>query len=704
VPPPTQENFHPSPLAGLRPIRSSWVGPVVIGALVVVWTFSLWTYDRQVTNSWREDRDERLELMSHLLANTVSQSIQSDLSGIQTMVRTWRNTREIPNAVERELQVNAIARRCGFVRHRVLVRQSGGGWGIVAGDRRGRSTPEYPVLASRSLSEDITVSPLEPIGEERVARMHLYAGASGERGEQIVVEAIWELTPESLLQEIGSQPWSDLEQIVWGLRSRAGEDILTLPEIETSTDPLFTDVTASPWIVWQLTLQPLASWYEAELNLRRTIWLLGGAAMALILAFLLQIEYKNKMLVRLANRSIESAAFIETILDGSEDYSIIATDLSGHIIRTNRGTDRLYGHPPGSLIGQPISLLTHPQAPSSDRLDHLLRVTLESHRYDDVVVVRRANGRMIHVQISSAVRMDAGGHPVGFVIITHDVTALLDRTVRLEQLNAQLTEQTRVAKRANRMVNEFLANMSHELRTPLNAILGYTRLVKRKTAGLIPERQLTNLQHIQDAGESLLALINDLLDLSKIEAGRMPIQCETLDLRALVTDIVSTVRPLAESQRDEIEVDAAENLPPMVSDAQHLRQILMNLVANAIKFTSKGTITVALRPGQDPETTQVLVRDTGIGIPEEQLPHIFEAFYQVNGASQPPQSGSGLGLSIVHRLVQRLGGAISVDSRLGMGTTFTLTLPRDVTALPDSKSEARESPGHEMPPLEQINE
>ncbi|NUP90039.1 MAG: PAS domain S-box protein, partial [Candidatus Sumerlaeia bacterium] len=549
-----------------------------------------------------------------------------------------------------------------------------------AGDREGRASPRDAAHIGAALRGELVAG--SPSTGEATGIVPLMLGHVDEFGRQVLIEADWLVTRDRLIGELTAGRWPDLDRVVWGLRERLGTPLIPLQAGGRESEMVAEDVPIASGVIWRLEVAPKASWSGSEAGLRRALWIVGGLAMALSVGFLLAIEIKNKTLVRLANSSIEAAALVETILDGSEDYSILATDLSGIIIRANRGTGRLFGHPPPRILGQSITIFGHPQAPASDRLDHILRVTLDSGRYDDVVVMRRADGTMLHVQMACAVRTDARGAPIGFVVITHDVTALLDRTVRLEQLNAQLAEQTRVAKRANRLINEFLANMSHELRTPLNAILGYTRLVQRKTAGLIPDKQADNLQRIHDSGSSLLRLINDLLDLSKIEAGRMPIQCEPVNVAAIAAEVVETVRPLAESQHDRIDLDVAPGLGPIVSDPHHLRQIVMNLTANAIKFTSKGLITVSLRPGRDPDMVQIEVRDTGIGIPEEQLPHIFEAFFQVDGSATRAHGGTGLGLSIVQRLAQRLGGKVTVDSQLGQGSIFTVTLPRDVTAAP----------------------
>ncbi len=692
--PPMQANSPSRSSIARRPVRAGWVGPVIFTTLVVVWVFSLWTYDTQMTNAWREDRDERLDLTCQMLAGDIGRSVRKDLGIPPEMLRAWRRDDDVPNEIVREARLRADAMRGHFSEFRILTRERTGDlWEVVAGDRRGPPSPVDTDLATQALRGEITVGAIRQVEAQRAQALVCY-GARDLAGRQFLLETIWELTPETL----NPTRWSDLEQVVWWIIERSGEGVLVPPSIDPTGQGSAAPISVPPWVEWHLTLEPLPSWFVAENRVRRAIWIFGGLGLVLTVAFLLRIEHKNKILVALTNRSIENAALLETVLDGSEDYSIIATDLTGQIIQANRGTERLYQHPSADLIGKPLEILSHPQSAPDDQLDAILRSTLETGRHDDVAVVRRADGSHVHAQLTAAVLSDAQGDPIGFVVISHDVSALLDRTMRLEELNTELTEQTRMARRATRLVNEFLANVSHELRTPLNAILGYAKLVERKTREQIDARQSENLRRIHGAGESLLSLINDLLDLSKIEAGRMPTQCELIHLQSIVEEVAQTVQPLADKQRDEIRVEVHPEFPTMVSDPHHLRQIVMNLVGNAIKFTSKGTITIALNPGRLPQTVQLSITDTGIGIPEEQLPRVFDAFFQVADTGAPPTGGTGLGLSIVQRLAQQLGGSVTVDSHVGKGTVFTVTLPRDVT------DESAEPPAAPEPKLAQSPE
>jgi len=234
----------------------------------------------------------------------------------------------------------------------------------------------------------------------------------------------------------------------------------------------------------------------------------------------------------------------------------------------------------------------------------------------------------------------------------------------------RIVQRDRRLQEASRQKSEFLSRMSHDLRTPMNAIIGYARILIRRLKGSIEDRQFQNLRNIQASADNLLSLINEILDLSRIEAGRIDLKVEPVDLGHLVGECIASVAPLVRPG-----VELAQELgdvPAANTDADRIRRVVMNLLGNAVKFTEQGSITVSLR--RLDAAVELAVTDTGVGIPPEDLPHIFEEFRQVERQVGEKTEGTGLGLAIAARSVEMLGGAISAKSEEGVGSTFTVRL------------------------------
>lgn len=254
----------------------------------------------------------------------------------------------------------------------------------------------------------------------------------------------------------------------------------------------------------------------------------------------------------------------------------------------------------------------------------------------------------------------------------------------LKRLNQQLEERVRErtaelaasrdqAMEASRAKTQFLANMSHEFRTPMNAIIGFTRLAMRRSRDLLPEGQYKNLEKILISSEHLLSLINSVLDLSKVQAGKMEVHPVDFALEPLVDMCLRTVEPMVKTERVQLEKRVEPDLPRLFTDPEKLKQILVNLLSNAVKFTEEGRITVAIR--HTDEELAIAVSDTGTGIPEDKLGVIFEGFRQVDSSTTRKYGGAGLGLSISHHLARLMGGDITVESTVSVGSTFTVTFP-----------------------------
>ncbi|HUF26557.1 MAG TPA: ATP-binding protein [Gemmatimonadaceae bacterium] len=268
---------------------------------------------------------------------------------------------------------------------------------------------------------------------------------------------------------------------------------------------------------------------------------------------------------------------------------------------------------------------------------------------------------------------------------------LLDANVRVEERAEQIGE-------ANRAKSRFLANVSHELRTPLNAIVGYNSLALDGLYGSLPARLRDAHDRIGAAAEHLLGLVNDVLDLSKIEVGRMEVDVQETDLEATVDSVIKVVQPSADVKGLRLDVFIARDVPRLLTDPRHVRQILLNLAANAIKFTDRGSVTIVARRSltMPEQFASIVVHDTGMGIAEHDLERIFEEFEQVrpSGRGDSMQRGAGLGLAISRKLARLLGGDIDVESRPGDGSRFTVELPlRAPAGLGDPATAELERPG-----------
>jgi signal transduction histidine kinase len=262
-----------------------------------------------------------------------------------------------------------------------------------------------------------------------------------------------------------------------------------------------------------------------------------------------------------------------------------------------------------------------------------------------------------------------------------DQAAIAIENVRLFD---EIQSKSHQLAEASQHKSQFLANMSHELRTPLNAIIGVTEMLREDAQEL--KQDTEPLDRVLGAGRHLLALINDILDLSKIEAGRMELNLDTFALPPLIDDVVKTIEPLAAKNTNQVAVSCGAATGTMHADQMRLRQALLNLLSNANKFTERGTITIDVRPGQENgrEWITLAVTDTGIGMTAEQIGKLFQEFYQASSSTASRYGGTGLGLVISRRFCQMMGGDITVESAPGRGSTFAIRLPRIVEVLKEA--------------------
>ncbi|HET6598374.1 MAG TPA: ATP-binding protein [Burkholderiaceae bacterium] len=263
---------------------------------------------------------------------------------------------------------------------------------------------------------------------------------------------------------------------------------------------------------------------------------------------------------------------------------------------------------------------------------------------------------------------------------------------RMEEQQRNLEQALELAESANRAKSSFLANMSHELRTPLNAIIGYAEMLEEDVDDAA---QRADLQRINSSGKHLLGLINDVLDLSKIEAGKVELHIDAVDVRQLTEQVMSATRPLLNKNGNRLELQLQEPLGEMTTDAARLRQVLLNLLSNAAKFTHQGEVRMSVRRTGEPPTERIVfeIGDTGIGMTPAQLETLFVPFVQADSATTRKYGGSGLGLAISRRLCEVMGGEIEVQSEIGRGTCCTVTLPAQWMP---ATSAPTESPHHAL--------
>jgi PAS domain S-box-containing protein len=372
-------------------------------------------------------------------------------------------------------------------------------------------------------------------------------------------------------------------------------------------------------------------------------------------------------------RAQEAQAHLATIIDSSDD-AIVTKSLDGTITSWNRGAERVFGYTADEVMGRSILILLPPERQDEEHgiLERLVRGEHISH-FETVRV--RKDGRRIDVSVTISPVYDAHGTLVGAAKVARDMT---DRN-RLEEQRRRIgaldAENQRIQE-ASRLKSEFLANMSHELRTPLNAVIGFAALMHGGRVGPVSDTQREYLGDILASSRHLLQLINDVLDLAKIEAGRMVLNPETI----LVEPVIGEVRDILAGMADEKQLSVSLHIDPamaeVVSDERALKQILYNYLSNAIKFTPRGGA-VAIRVVPDgPAHFLIEVADTGIGVKAEDIPRLFVEFEQLDGGVAKRYPGTGLGLALTKRMVEALGGTVSVESQPGQGSCFSARLPR----------------------------
>ncbi len=411
------------------------------------------------------------------------------------------------------------------------------------------------------------------------------------------------------------------------------------------------------------------------------------------------IDSEGKRLYQAVIRDITERKVNEMALQESErKYRQLVENANSIIVRWTRdGVIRymneyglnFFGYSAGEIIGRHAVGTVIPETDSRghDLHDITDRISEDPVAYEkNISESLQRNGKRIWVAWTNKVVLDAGGSVIEVLSVGTDITELKRAEKAIRMINADLEhrvdERTRelaaakeLAEAADRTKSSFLATMSHELRTPLNSIIGFTGIILQEMAGPLNEEQSRQLGMVRKSAHHLLSLINDVLDISKIEAGQLEVFMEPIDVREIIDRAVSAIKPLADKKGLSIEANAGSVPLEAMGDERRVEQVLLNLISNAVKFTETGGITISL--STEGETgVSIRIEDTGIGIRPEDMEKLFQPFRQIDSGLSRKNEGTGLGLAICRRLADLMGGKICAESEWGRGSSFTLILPR----------------------------
>jgi PAS domain S-box-containing protein len=416
------------------------------------------------------------------------------------------------------------------------------------------------------------------------------------------------------------------------------------------------------------------------------LWYMEREMLPLLLGFTGTLAITGLLLGAGLNRTekmlLESERRLRLMVDSVVDYAIFMLDEHGRVASWNAGAQRILGYGAEEIVGRPLATFYPGEEPGQGRPERELEIARSRGRFDEEGWRVRKDGSAFWAGVAVSAVRDNAGRLLGYAKVTRDLT-------ERHRVEADLIRAKVAAEKASDAKSQFLANMSHELRTPLNSLLILARLLSDNAAGNLTPKQVQFAQTIYASGLDLLALINDLLDLAKIESGAIAsINISPGRLGDLREDLERSFSQMAQDKGLQFTISLDPALPDVVrTDFARLKQVLKNLLANAVKFTPSGSVALHVAPvtsgwtrghGRLDDAPAVLafaVRDTGIGIAHDKQKIIFEAFQQADGTTSRQFGGTGLGLSISRELARLLGGEIRLTSEPGAGSTFVLYLP-----------------------------
>jgi PAS domain S-box-containing protein len=466
----------------------------------------------------------------------------------------------------------------------------------------------------------------------------------------------------------------------------------THKQLLNTIDNYMRDMKKDPQSMYYRTLK---RWTSEEVRFKLPVWLqiLGLAAgIALLVSFGASIVLKRKINARTHELRQSEQKYRELVQNANS--IILRWNRYGNITFINEYGQDFFGYSEAEIIGQHVvgTIVPHTESTGRDLRPLMEQITVNPKAFEhNINENMRRDGSRVWVAWTNKAVFDQSGQIIEVFSIGSDITErkqaeeelkkyrehlevlVKERTNELEKKTKELQEANIHLQEVDRLKSVFLATMSHELRTPLNSIIGFSGILLQEMAGPLNEEQKKQLGMVCSSAEHLLDLINDVLDISKIEAGQLTLASEQFDLRSAFTKAIDTATPMAEKKGLALKCEIAPKVGMITSDRRRVEQIILNLLSNAIKFTEQGWIHAACLLQDDHVSIRIM--DTGIGIKHEDLEKLFRPFQQVDSNIDRQREGTGLGLSISKKLLEMLGGTIHVESKWGKGSSFGFTLP-----------------------------
>lgn len=363
------------------------------------------------------------------------------------------------------------------------------------------------------------------------------------------------------------------------------------------------------------------------------------------------------------------------LVDSVQDYAIFMLDTNGNIASWNKGAQRAKGYTEQEIIGRHFSIFYTQADRDRNHPEYELKVARETGVYEEEGWRVKKDGTLFWANVVITAVHDETGELIGFGKVTRDLTERRRHEQRERDLQKERDARIE-AEAASRAKSEFLTTMSHELRTPLNAIIGYVDLLELGIQGQVTPEQKDSLERVRRSSKHLLSLINDVLNIARIEAGGIPYSLKTTSANQILSDVEPLVATQFASHNIAFRINYAEPDAEIICDPERAQQILLNLLTNAYKFT-RANGEVKIETVVHERTVDFIVRDTGRGIPHDKLQNIFDPFVQIDRhLNRESQQGVGLGLAISRNLARGMSGELTVSSEVAVGSAFTLTLPR----------------------------